>query len=143
MVAAGVTMVKAFRRSHNWATALRRGFILFFAIAFGLTAFLTDGGHQARAASREGIPALMTQAGDCADLLVRMPCDNDTQRGAEHPCYSGHCLSSLGCFLCATLNTAWSWRTLNAETVSPAASPVPSSAELRRQKRPPRSILVI
>ena len=36
MVAAGVTMVKAFRRSHNWATALRRGFILFFAIAFGL-----------------------------------------------------------------------------------------------------------
>jgi len=143
VVAAGVTMVKAFRRSHNWATALRRGFILFFAIAFGLTAFLTDGGHQARAASREGIPALMTQAGDCADLLVRMPCDNDTQRGAEHPCDSGHCLSSLGGFLCAPLNTAWSWRTLNAETVSPAASPVPSSAELRRQKRPPRSILVI
>ena len=143
MVAAGVTMVKAFRRSHNWATALRRGFILFLAIAFGLTAFLTDGGHQARAASREGIPALMTQAGDCADLLVRMPCDNDTQRGAEHPCDSGHCLSSLGCFLCAPLNTAWSCRTLNGETVSPAASPVPSSAELRRQKRPPRSILVI
>ncbi|CUX02100.1 hypothetical protein AGR2A_pa40074 [Agrobacterium genomosp. 2 str. CFBP 5494] len=143
MVAAGVTMVKAFRRSHNWATALRRGFILFLAIAFGLAAFLTDGGHQARAASREGIPALMTQAGDCADLLVRMPCDNDTQRGAEHPCDSGHCLSSLGCFLCAPLNTAWSWRTLNGETVSPAASPVPSSAELRRQKRPPRSILVI
>lgn len=143
MVAAGVTMVKAFRRSHNWATALRRGFILFLAIAFGLTAFLTDGGHQARAASRDGIPALMTLAADCADLLVRMPCDNDTQRGAEHPCDSGHCLSSLGCFLCAPLNTAWNRHTLNGEAVSPAASPVPSSAELRRQKRPPRSTLII
>ncbi len=143
MVAAGVTMVKAFRRSHNWATALRRGFILFLAIAFGLTAFLTDGGHQARAASREGIPALMTQAGDCADLLVRMPCDNDTQRGAEHPCDSGHCLSSLGCFICAPINMAWRWRTLSREIVSPAVSPVLSSAELRRQKRPPRSIFVL
>lgn len=142
-MAAGATMVKAFRGSHNWATALRRGFILFLAIAFGLTAFVTDGGHQARAASRDGIPALMTQAADCADLLVRMPCDNDTQRGAKHTCDSSQCLSSVGCFLCAPLNTAWSWRTLNSETVSPAASPVPSSAELRRQKRPPRSILVI
>ncbi len=143
MVAAGVTMVRALRRSHQLATTLRRGFILFLAIAFGLSAFLIDGGHQALAASTDSMPAFMSQAADCEDGLAIMSCDADNQRDAQYPCGSGQCVSSLGCFLCAPLNTAWSWRTLNGETVSPAASPVPSSAELRRQKRPPRSILVI